>query len=167
MKRRGFELVTTDGILKTRKNIPNSLVPDRDDHLLTPKKGSKNSAGYDFFNPLKEMTTIESGQTVMVATNVKAYMLPDEVLLVDIRSSIAIKKGLVLANTIGIIDSDYYDNKDNEGNILLALKNTTDKPVKIAPKEKLAQGMFTVYLPADEGNTEEERTGGVGSTDKK
>jgi dUTP pyrophosphatase len=72
----------------------------------------------------------------------------------------------LLANGTGIIDSDYYQNPDNDGNIAFCLYNTNDKPVLIEKGERIAQGIFINYLQADNGNTEIERIGGIGSTGK-
>jgi len=93
-------------------------------------------------------------------------MQEGEVLILDVRSSIGIKKGLMLANTIGIVDQDYFSNKDNDGNIGICLYNMTDKPVHIEQFERIAQGIFIPFLVSDNGNTDEERTGGIGSTNK-
>jgi dUTP pyrophosphatase len=88
----------------------------------------------------------------------------DEVLMLYVRSSIGIKKGLVLANGTGIIDYDYYSNEDNDGNIGICLLNISDKEVTIEAGERIAQGIFLPYLISENGNSEEERKGGIGST---
>lgn len=72
----------------------------------------------------------------------------------------------MLINTVGVIDSDYYSNKDNDGNIGFKLKNLTDEEVIIEAGEKIIQGIFSKYLKTDDDNTLEERTGGIGSTGK-
>ena len=79
--------------------------------------------------------------------------------------SLAIKKGLTLANNVGIIDADYYNNPSNEGHIMVALANWTNRPVVIAKGERIAQGIFEKYLVADADETlSSERVGGIGST---
>ena len=75
------------------------------------------------------------------------------------RSSLAIKRGLILQNTTGIIDSDFYPLE-----IKIALRNTTDKPVKLLKNERCAQGIFLKYLVSDNGNLDNTRDGGIGST---
>lgn len=152
MKIRGFEVVAD----KHRKHVETEIV--------LPKRGSKHSAGYDFYSP--EDITIPAGEQRLIWTDVKSYMQKDEVLFLVVRSSIGIKKGLQLANTVGIIDSDYYGNPENDGNIGICLKNTTDKDILIEAGERIAQGIFLQFFVGDEGNTEEERTGGIGSTNK-
>lgn len=149
-KVRGFELVREE----YRKN--KVLV------LQLPVRGSKASAGYDFFTPHK-LRVPANGKT-LIWTDVKAYMQNNEVLIVDVRSSIGIKKGLMLANTIGVIDADYYNNPDNDGNIGICLRNLTSEDIHLEAGERIAQGIFLPFLVADNGNTDAERLGGIGST---
>ena len=128
-----------------------------------PKRSDAASAGYDLFTPIDVL--IMPGETKVIWTNVKAYMEPDEVLQIFVRSSIGIKKGIVLANGTGIIDASYYENESNDGNIGLALKNTTGQAIEINAGERLAQGIFTKYLIADTDEVmNTSRTGGIGSS---
>ena len=128
-----------------------------------PKRGTKYSAGYDFYTANDSPIEIGAGETVTIPTGIKAYMNNDEVLLLHVRSSVGIKRGLVLANITPVIDSDYV-NSPNEGNIILAIRNTTNETVIIQPKERLAQGIFMKYLITDDDNASGERKGGIGST---
>lgn len=150
LKVRGFEIVED----KHRKHL------DKEIHL--PSRGSKSSAGYDFYTPIG--FTLKPGEKIVVWTDIKAYMQEGEVLKLYVRSSIGIKKGLILANGTGIIDKDYYNNPSNNGNIGICLINISDKSVTIEKDERIAQGIFIYYLVADNGNSEKERIGGVGST---
>ena len=124
-----------------------------------PERQTKASAGYDFY--VIEDVEIPAYGTVMLPTNVKAYMQEDEVLMLYARSSLAIKRGLILQNTTGIIDSDFFPHE-----IKVALRNTTDKPVKLLKNERCAQGIFLKYLVSDNGNLDNTRDGGIGSTKK-
>ena len=124
-----------------------------------PERQTKASAGYDFY--VIEDIEIPAHGMVMLPTNVKAYMQEDEVLMLYARSSLAIKRGLILQNTTGIIDSDFFPLE-----IKIALKNTTDKPVKLLKNERCAQGIFLKYLVSDNGNLDNTREGGFGSTKK-
>ena len=90
----------------------------------------------------------------------------DEVLMIHPRSSIGFKKKLMLVNTTGIIDSDYYENPDNDGNIGFAFYNMSDVDVLIKAGERVLQGIFTKYLITEDDNADEVRTGGTGSTGK-
>lgn len=136
--------------------------PDKE--IKLPKRATRKSAGYDFYSPVT--VTINPNESVLIWTDVKAYMQEDEVLLLDVRSSIGIKKGLMLSNTIGVIDSDYYENPDNDGNIGIALRNMTDKPVTINEGERIAQGIFIKYYTVDDDDFENGmiRKGGIGSS---
>lgn len=110
------------------------------------------------------MVTIPPGETVLVPTGLKVYMEQDEVLMLYIRSSLAVKQGLVLANGTGIIDADYVDNPDNEGHIQLAISNCSGETVTIAKGQAVAQGIFLKYLLTDDDEPGGERLGGFGST---
>jgi len=133
--------------------------------VILPTRADARSAGYDFYAPI-DIIVPPQGKTLLW-TNVKAYMQEDEVLQIYPRSSMGIKKGLMLSNTVGIIDSSYYGNPDNDGNIGLALLNTSGKGITIKAGERIAQGIFIKYLRADNDETlHEERTGGFGSSGK-
>ena len=131
-----------------------------------PERKTELSAGYDFCLP--EEVTLEPGKLQLVPTGVKAYMQPGEWLGMHIRSSMAVKKRLMLVNNVGIIDADYYNNPDNEGHIMLALLNMGENPVTLPKGERVAQGIFYNYLTADgdEKVTKAVRGGGFGSTGK-
>lgn len=131
-----------------------------------PKRSTKNSAGYDI--EAAEDCTIPSfklGQKpTLVKTGIKAYMESDEVLILANRSSNPGKKGLILANSIGVIDSDYYGNPDNDGHIMFAFYNIKEEDIEIKKGERIGQGIFQKYLTVDDDNAEGKRAGGFGST---
>jgi len=107
------------------------------------------------------------GEVKVVQTNVKAYMQPDEVLELKMRSSAAIKRGLQLATGTSAIDMSYYENQENDGNISLPLYNRTGRAITIKAGERVVQGIFYKYLVADEDDVmKDKRTGGSGSTDQ-
>lgn len=141
---RGFELVTT---------IEGGVIPTR---------GTGASAGYDI--SIISGATIEPKSTKIFATGIKAYMQQDEYLALHVRSSIGINKGVILANSTAIIDSDYYNNVNNEGHIMVALFNTSDQPVTLSDGERVCQGIFSKYLLVDNDDVTKERSGGIGST---
>ena len=135
-----------------------------------PVRKTRHSAGYDFFCA-KEVTIqpFKAGdKPVRVNTGIKAKMLDDEVLLLFNRSSNPGKKYLVLANGVGVVDSDYFENIDNDGEIQFAFYNMGTEPITIHVGDTLGQGMFTKFLATDEGGItlDEERVGGFSSTDK-
>lgn len=127
-----------------------------------PVRKTAQSAGYDLAAAAD--TVVEPGRVALVPTGLKAYMAPDEVLLLYIRSSLAVKRGLMLANGVGVVDADYADNPDNEGHIMVAVANIGQTPVTIALGERIAQGIFTRYLTVEHDEATGDRTGGFGST---
>jgi len=130
--------------------------------ISLPKRMTKNSAGYDF--EVAADITIEPHKVTLVPTGVKAYMMSDEYLGLHIRSSLAVKKGLTLVNAQGIIDSDYYNNENNEGHIMFAVINLGDSDVEIKTHDRIGQGIFYKYLKIDDDEANGERKGGTGST---
>ena len=102
----------------------------------------------------------------MIATGVKAEMMNNEFLMLVNRSSAPKKKKLVIPNSVGIIDADYYNNADNEGEMFFGFYNLSNEMIVIEKGEKLGQGIFMKYLITDDDNASGERTGGFGSTDK-
>lgn len=133
--------------------------------VTLPTRGSKYSAGYDFYSP--ERIVIQPfGKSDVIATDVKAYMQDGEVLILHVRSSIGIKRGLTLSNCTGVIDKDFYSNPDNDGNICFVLQNNTDKKQVIEKGERVMQGIFMPFLIADNDEAVSERLGGIGSSGK-
>ena len=136
----------------------------KDMNVELPKRKTKKSAGYDFF--AIENFTLYPNKLCIVPTGVKAYMEDDEVLYLHIRSSVAFKRGVRMLNSIGVIDADFVDNPDNEGEISLGLLSHNDDIVHIQKGERIAQGVFHKFLITDDDNAEGQRVGGIGSTDK-
>ena len=128
-----------------------------------PLRATAHSVGYDFFSPVD--IEIPSMSAAMIWTDVKARFDPDEALLINVRSSMG-KQPVMLANTQGWIESDYYSNPDNDGNIGIRLFNLGQTPYKIERGQRFAQGMFIKYLIAENCNSDSERVGGIGSTGK-
>lgn len=127
-----------------------------------PSRSTKKSAGYDFYSPCD--LTIKSGECMKIVTGVKALMEERDVLYLYIRSSLAIKYGLVLKNCVGVIDSDYYNNIDNEGDIIFVIENTSDKDFEIKKGTRFGQAVFMNYLICDNDSSFGIRNGGIGST---
>ncbi len=160
---RGFLVVKDEHKQHAQNVVAHGKQIKMHEETQLPVRADKRSAGYDFFSPIDVM--LNPGQKLLLFTNVKAYMQEDEVLKLYPRSSMGIKKGLMLSNTVGIIDSSYFENEGNDGNIGLPLLNTSGKGLEIKRGDRIAQGVFVKYLVADEDNTlNEERTGGMGSS---
>jgi len=129
-----------------------------------PVRKTKYSAGYDFI--AMEDIEILPGEIKKIATGYKANMLEDEMLMLFVRSSMGFKYNIRLCNQVGIIDKDYYNNPDNEGHMFVKLQNEGEKVFIVKKGEAYVQGIFTKFLTCGE-EVEEERTGGIGSTNKK
>ncbi len=175
--KRGFEIVSTK----------------LDQGLHLPQRQTKQAAGYDFeasedfvlpsiwkrpflkalrhlrkgteLTDEKTLLADQSLQPYLVPTGIKAYMQPDEVLMLFNRSSGPFKRRLILPNGVGIIDADYYNNPNNEGEIFVQLINYGLRNYHIKKGDRIAQGIFVPYLTADdEEQPKLDRTGGFGST---
>ena len=133
-----------------------------DKQINLPVRKTKFSAGYDV--EAAEDIIIPSFKKGMkptlVKTGIKAYMMEDEVLILANRSSNPGKKGLVLANSIGVIDSDYYGNPDNDGHIMFAFFNIKDEDIEIKKGDAIGQAIFQKFLVADDDSANGTRMGG-------
>ena len=139
-----------------------------DKQINIPVRKTKYSAGYDI--EAAEDCVIPAfkfGQKpTLIKTGLKAYFPKDEFLMLCNRSSNPGKRGLVLANSVGIIDSDYYENPDNDGHFMFAFYNVFDHDVEIKKGEAIGQAVFMKYLITDDDDATGERMGGFGSTTK-
>ncbi len=139
-----------------------------DKQINLPVRKTKYSAGYDV--EAAEDVVIPSfkkgNNPTLVKTGIKAYMQDDEVLLLYNRSSNPKKKGLIVANSVGVIDKDYYGNIDNDGHIMFAFYNIKDEDITIKKGEAIGQAIFQKYLITDNDKSQGERIGGFGSTSK-
>lgn len=138
---------------------------DKDIHM--PVRKTKNSAGYDveaasdvIIEPYKH-----GMKPTLIPTGLKAYCQDDEYYILVNRSS-GPKKGFVMANSIGIIDADYYGNESNDGHFYFQYWNFGDKALEIKKGDVIGQVIFQKYLTVDDDNVTGMRTGGFGSTNK-
>lgn len=129
---------------------------------MLPKRSTAKSAGYDFF--VLEDTVCKSHEITMVKTGVKAYFPDDETLLLFNRSSNPKKKGLIILNGVGVVDADYADNPDNEGEIAGLFYNMKDENIILRAGEKMMQGVFVKYGIVEDDDADGVRSGGFGST---
>lgn len=151
MKKRGFEIV---------KGY-------EDKGITLPVRKTKHSAGYDI--AAAEDVVIPSYKLgikpTLIPTGLKAYCMEDEYFMLVNRSS-GPKKGLLMANSIGIVDSDYYGNVDNDGHFYFQYWNVSDHDLEIKKGDIIGQVIFQKFLITDDDKAEGIRTGGFGSTDK-
>lgn len=154
-----------------------------------PARKTTHSAGYDFavaeeiiIPPLKycqellkqndilsldEMAALTKRTKVkpsLVSTGVKCKMEEDNYLELMVRSSTPLKYWLVMSNGVGIVDADYYNNSDNEGEIFLEIINLSPNPIILHPGDIIGQGILKSYIKIDDDDTSTERAGGFGST---
>lgn len=175
MRKRGFEVVSTF----------------KNHDIKLPQRATYHAAGYDFeaaeeliipsiwksglaegisslFSMVRqsaeELGKEKSLKPTLVPTGIKAYMAEDEFLQLANRSSNPLKRLLVLSNGIGVIDSDYYNNLDNEGHIMFQFTNFGFRDVLIKKGERIGQGIFLPFLKTDQDQTSAKRTGGFGSS---
>ena len=140
-----------------------SDIRDMYESLRLPKRATKGSAGYDFFAPFS--FSLPPGSTIKIPTGIRAKMEEDWVLQLFPRSGLGFKFRLQLNNTVGIIDSDYF-NSDNEGHIFVKLTNDTNenKTVEVAAGTGFLQGIFLPYGITVDDEADGIRNGGFGST---
>lgn len=130
-----------------------------------PKRADTGSAGYDFYTKVDIM--LMPGESILLPTDVKAFFPPNEVLMCFVRSSIGNNLDVQLKNGTGIIDSSFYNNPKNDGNIHLPLKNNSSDAVFISAGERIMQAIFLpFFLTNDDEVIHENRSGGLGSSGK-
>lgn len=161
-----FEKVSFETFSKDyRKHIGQATdghLHDLYDKIILPTRSTGSSAGYDFTVPHDVLLTQETN-AIAVVTGIKCKLPDGYVLQMNIRSSMAIKSKITLANSVGIIDADYYNNESNEGDILLGLRH--DLVFKRIPAgTRVAQGIISQYYITEDDDATTIRTGGVGST---
>ena len=139
---------------------------DKDIHL--PVRKTAHSAAYDV--EAAEDIIIPSYKPgikpTLIPTGLKAYCMDDEWYMLANRSS-GPKKGFVMANSIGIVDSDYYNNVDNDGHFYFQYFNFLEHDLEVKKGDVIGQVIFMKYLMTDDDKTTGVRVGGFGSTDKK
>lgn len=153
MRKRGFEVV------KGYENFGINL----------PRRKTKFSAGYDVEAACDAIIpAFKPGvKPVLVETGLKAYCMDDEYYMLVNRSSNPGKRGLVLANSVGIIDADFYCNSFDDGHFMFAYYNFFDHDVEIKKGDVIGQVIFNKYLLVDDDDASGVRKGGFGSTDEK
>lgn len=132
------------------------------DNYLYPKRSTEKSAGYDFESLID--FTLRPGENIKIPLGFKVYMEADEVFLLLVRSSMGFKYNVRMCNQVGVIDSDYVDNSENEGHMWIKLYNEGEEDFVVKKGDKIAQGIFIKYLKIDNDSTVSKRNGGIGST---
>lgn len=165
-----FEKVSKARYLSDYRNtVPNTSEEDAVkvyDAILMPKRATSGSAGYDFYTPFPVL--LKPGETVTIPTGIRVRIDENWVLKCYPRSGLGFKFRLQLNNTVGIIDSDYYDS-DNEGHIFAKITNDSkdEKTLAIESGSGFMQGIFVEYGITEDDDVIEIRNGGFGSTTAK
>ena len=139
-----------------------------DKGINLPIRKTKSSAAYDL-EAAEDIVlpSFEKGsKPILIPTGLKAYMQPDEMLVIVPRSSSPKKQGISYPHRMGVIYADYYGNTDNDGHIFVQCINLKDEEVKIKKGEAVGQAIFQKFLTIDNDQADGIRTGGFGSTDK-
>jgi dUTP pyrophosphatase len=155
---RKFEKISEEQYNKDLKEVCNY------EDIAIPTRSTKHSAGYDFKSPIDFV--LNPGESKKVPTGIKASMNEDEFLAIFVRSSMGFKYNIRLCNQVGIVDSDYYNNQDNEGHIFIKIQNEGTEVLTINKGDRFAQGIFMNFLITDDDMSFGDRTGGFGSTGK-
>lgn len=127
-----------------------------------PERKTEYAAGYDM-KPY-ESGFVMPGETKLIKTGIKARINYDEHIQMHLRSSVGINNDIMLANGTGIIDADYYNNKENEGHIMIPIRNLGNAPFEYKASERLVQLLFMPYRITAKDATTDKRHGGFGST---
>lgn len=161
-----FEKVSEKQWMEDTKNVTQMSVKQKNEaleELVLPLRATKGSAGYDFFTPYE--IQVNPGETVLVPTGVRCKMDDGWVLKIYPRSGLGFKYRIRLNNTVGIIDSDYYE-AANEGHIKIKFTNEGTEKVIIHKGDGFAQGIFVEYGITIDDDADGVRVGGMGSTTK-
>lgn len=174
MRQRGFEKVS---YLQWEKDVYSTYTGSRAiidplilnpiiegyEKIKLPKRATSHSAGYDVFSPFEFI--LKPNEDIKIPTGWKSYMMEDEKIIFHPRSGLGFKYYLRLANTTGVGDSDYYNNKGNEGHYWIKIRNEGNSELHIQEGDAIAQCIFEKYLLVDGDSFEgKERSGGLGST---
>lgn len=160
-----FEKVSFEEFKKYFPKVDEEQIKEIHNNLPLPRRMTKNSCGYDFHIPFN--LTLRPDQEITVPTGIKISLDNDKKLSIYPRSGLGFKFYVRLANTVGLIDADYYNNEDNEGHILVKLRMEGHSEMKLNQFDRFCQGTIDKYYITEDDDTNEERTGGLGHTDKK
>ena len=165
-----FEKISASQFLKDVKNCAPGLTEEAYialyDQLKLPKRATSGSAGYDFYAPYAFQ--LEAGESIKIPTGIRVLLDNDKFLAIYPRSSLGFKFKLQIWNEIPVIDADFYNNPNNEGNIFIKLYNDSPegKTVLVRQGEAFVQGVIQQYFKIDDDDVQAIREGGIGSTNE-
>lgn len=149
-------------LLEVSKELDEEDIEEIYENIELPTRSTEKSAGYDFKIPYAMMLFANNDENIIFPTGIKCQLDDNKVLLLMPRSSLGLKHGFMLPNTIGVIDADYYNNPDNEGHIKWSYK--VNHHITLDQGDKYMQGVIVSYYTTDDDSTTGVRTGGIGST---
>lgn len=170
-----FEKVSYGEYANAVKKIMPELIHDElvdlYESIKLPERQTSGAAGYDFYTTVP--VTFKPGIIQKIPTGIKCSIEPGWWLSIMVRSSIGTKHNIRFANTVPVVDSDYYGCEANEGHIFLPLvmdimgpDGKINEPFEVKAGERLCQGIFLPYGITMSDNVDTTRTGGFGSTTK-
>lgn len=155
------------------------------ENINIPERKTKCSVGYDvesaedivvpsiwktvFKNFGKYITgskELDEIKPTLIKTGLKSYFMEDEILILANKSSLPFKKGFIMANSCGIIESDFYSNESNDGHLMYAYYNFFPNDTIVKKGDVIGQAYFQKFLVADGDKATGIRVGGFGSTSK-
>ncbi len=151
----------SDAQYRADQHLPDALPVSS---IPLPRRATAGSAGYDFVCTAD--VTLHPSDAVTIPTGIRCEMQPGWVLMLFPRSGLGFKHQVRLANTVGVIDADYF-HAANEGHIMVRIVNGSDHAVTIQKGERFCQGVFLPHGLAEEDDVLEDRAGGFGSTGAK
>ena len=164
-----FEKVSLEQFIEGMKDCFDSYSEEECESIYQqinlPKRATSGSAGYDFYTPIN--FTLNPQETINIPTGIRVKINEGWFLAIFPRSGLGFKYRLQLNNTVGIIDSDYF-NSDNEGHIFIKITNDSNenKTVELNAGQGFAQGIFMPFGLVEDDDTTDQRNGGFGSTTK-
>lgn len=164
LKRRKFEMVSSEQIKRSfgeDSEWANESFRGGFELCFQPRRATKNSAAYDLYSTLD--LTLKPGEIAKIPTGFKIKMPKNEAFFIYIRSSLG-SKDIALPAGVNIIDADYYNNEDNEGNFFIMIKNNGKKNFEIKQGDRIAQGVFQRYYKTNNDRVKKVRKGGFGSS---
>ena len=150
----GYDMVVAEDI----------VIPTWTNHLMTLGKITPQPVDGYTLDELAKLTKQTKAKPTLVSTGVKCYLEEGYYLELSVRSSTPLKYWIILANSVGIIDADYADNPDNEGEIFFQVINLSPFPIQLKKGDIIGQGTIKRYEVTDDDKAEGERQGGFGST---
>lgn len=159
----GYDFVVAEDIVIPPFDFFNSKIRDK------VFSDNKDMDYYGFINPvtldkMAELTKELKSKVTLVSTGMKCHLEPNQYLELSVRSSTPLKHWILMGNGVGIIDSDYFNNSYNEGEIFFQLVNFSPIAIQLKRGDRIGQGIIKTYGLVDDDILGGKRDGGFGST---